>query len=139
MIWHDDPFWDFGRMAKEFRRFFDFPEFDELQGYREPLADIVETKDSLIVTIELPGVTKEDIKLNIKDDYLEVKVEKAEETKSNKEGFRRYERRYNGFYRMIKLPAKVDGAKADATYNNGILELKLPKISSNTGTHIKVK
>lgn len=139
MVWWG-PFREFRRMARELDRFFEFPDFEELEGYREPLTDVWETEDAVMVTVELPGVNKEDINLNVKGNFLEVKVEKKEEKKEKKEGFRRFERRYQGFYRLIRLPAKVNPQKTEATYNNGILEIKLPKVEEGEkGAQIEVK
>ncbi|MDK2849912.1 MAG: hypothetical protein PWP03_23 [Candidatus Woesearchaeota archaeon] len=111
--------------------------------YREPLADIFETDKEIIATIELPGVDKKDIDVNLRDDGLEIKVEKKDEHKQEdkKKGFYRIERRYSGFYRFIPLPEYADRSKIDATYNNGVLELRIPKIKNtkNKGNKIPVK
>ncbi len=111
--------------------------------YREPLADIFETDKEIIATIELPGVDKKDIDVNLRDDGLEIKVEKKDEHKEEdkKKGFYRIERRYSGFYRFIPLPEYADRSKIDATYNNGVLELRIPKLKKkeSSGSKIRVK
>jgi HSP20 family protein len=98
--------------------------------FRKPLADIWEENNDFIAKIELPGVEKEDIHLNINEKNLEIKVEKKQENKTEdqKKGVFRLERSYSGFYRCFRLPENVDKEKIDASYKNGILELKIPKL-----------
>ncbi len=101
-------------------------------NYRQPLTDIHETDKEFIATIELPGVEKKDIQINATDEGIDIKVEKKEEKKDNdkKEGMYRLERSYTGFYRHIPTPDGVDVNKMNASYKNGVLELKMPKISA---------
>ncbi|MBN2421959.1 Hsp20/alpha crystallin family protein [Candidatus Woesearchaeota archaeon] len=100
----------------------------EISRYRQPLTDIWETDKEVIATLELPGVSKEDININVKDDRLEVKVEKKQEKDDKKEGSYRFERSYSGFYRCFSLPSHVKADATDATYKNGVLEIKIPKL-----------
>jgi len=100
----------------------------ELQ-FRQPLVDLKETEKEFIATLEIPGVDKKDIQLNITDNSIEVKVEKKSEMKIEDEnkGYIRSERVYNGFYRSMSLPSRVISQKAKASYKNGILEVIIPK------------
>ena len=109
-------------------------------NYREPLADIFETDKEIIATIELPGADKKDIDVNLRDDGLEIKVEKKYEHKEEdkKKGVYKLERRYNGFYRFIPLPSYADKSKIDATYNNGVLELRIPKLRPKKSSRDKI-
>ena len=65
--------------------------------------------------------------MNISDEVIEIKVEKNDELENNDENYYSYERCYSGFYRHIPLPNGIDSDKIKAKYNNGILELKMPK------------
>ena len=99
-------------------------------NYRQPLSDIWETDKEIIVTVELPGVDKKDIQVNLTSDGLEIRVEKKDEYKEEdkKRGMYRLERSYSGFYRHFTLPKNiVDTEKIKATYKNGVLELRIPK------------
>lgn len=87
-----------------------------------PLTDIQDTGDKVLVTVDIPGVEKQDIDLNVKDDILIVSVE----------GKRRYKKR-------IELPSKVDSQAAEATYNNGVLEVELEKITEEMGESIEIQ
>ncbi len=98
-----------------------------LREFREPLADVAEDDKTVTVTAEIPGVDKKDIDLNIREDMVEIKVEKKAEIKEEKKGYYRMERSYRGFYRALPLPAKVLPESAEAKYNNGVLEITLPK------------
>jgi len=86
-----------------------------------PLTDVQDTGEKVLVTVDIPGVEKEEIDLNVKDDILIVSVD----------GKRRYKKK-------IQLPAKVDPQEADATYNNGVLEVELNKITEEMGQSIEI-
>ena len=106
---------------------------------REPFIDIQETDKELIITAEMPGVSKEDIKVNVYDNTIEISAKVKKEEKEEREGYIRRERRAGRFYRAISLPCEVDAKKAKATYKNGILEVRLPKVTLEKGTYIKVE
>ncbi len=99
----------------------------DLQLFRQPLSDLRETNKELIATIEIPGVDKKDIQLQITENTLEVKVEKKQEISVEKKGYIREERSYKGFCRSMLLPSKVLPEQAKASYKNGILEVVMPK------------
>jgi len=107
--------------------------------FREALCDVQETDREVIVTAELPGMEKSDISVNVTQDALEIKAEKKGEQNKEEDGFRSYSRHYTGFRRTIPLPASVEPDKAHATYNNGVLEITLPKSKVSVGRNIKVE
>lgn len=96
---------------------------------REPLTDIKETEKDITASIEMPGVDKKDIQLNVTEDGLEVKVEQKHESKEEKQDYIRMERGYRSFYRSLPFPAKVVPDKANAKYDKGVLEITIPKIN----------
>lgn len=121
------------RMDKAFAEFFKKPETKLLStekkmlpALKEPASDVMIKGDDIVVSIDLPGVEKKDIQLNVTENYVEVKAEKKHEVKVEKKGFFKQERSYSGFYRVIPLPAEVKADKADASYNNGVLDIKIP-------------
>jgi HSP20 family protein len=93
-----------------------------------PSVDVMQHGSEIIVTADMPGVDKNDIKINVRDDRtLDISAQKKmEKTEQEKTGFLRRERRYMGYYRSLMLPAPVDKTKAKATYNNGVLTVTLP-------------
>ncbi len=98
-----------------------------LQSFRQPVMSIRETGKDLILTMEIPGVDKKDIQLNVTEDSIEVKAEKKHETRVEKKGYLSEEMSYKGFYKSMSLPAKTIPSQAKATYKDGILEVILPK------------
>jgi HSP20 family protein len=93
---------------------------------REPLTDIIEGKDDIAITIEIPGVEKEDINLNVKENNFEIKVDAPQ-------------RKY---HKVVDLPCKVKSKSTKATYKNGILDIvleKKEKKKGGTGFKVSIK
>jgi len=99
------------------------------KNYREPVCDIKEDDSNYTLSLEIPGSKKEDIKVNVIDNNLEIKVEhKKENEKEDKEkGYYSYSSNYIGYYRSFTLPKNTDSENIDAEYKNGVLKLKIPK------------
>lgn len=95
--------------------------------YRRPFIDVVETDKEVIATAEMPGLEKEDIKINITEDRLEVSAEVRREEERKEKGYEYRERRTGAFYRSVSLPAPIDTDNSKATYKNGVLEIRMPK------------
>jgi HSP20 family protein len=91
-----------------------------------PVADVLEGKDGYTITLELPGVAKEEVKVDLAEDVLTVKGEKkiAKETQEN--GYCT-ERAYGTFSRSFQLPKDVEGGNVKAEFKDGVLTLQLPK------------
>ncbi|KNG93109.1 Hsp20/alpha crystallin family protein [Pseudaestuariivita atlantica] len=96
-------------------------------GNGEAKSDVVETNDTVEVSIELPGMDMKDIEVSVTNDMLTVKGEKKIERQEEKKGYYLSERSYGAIYRTIPLPPGVDGEKADASFRNGVLTIKLPQ------------
>lgn len=112
---------------------------EKLPALRTAIADIQETDENVIATIELPGMKKEDISLTLRENMLEVKAETKEEEKEEKEGYKSYKSRYSGFYRRLPLPTAVDADKVKATYKNGVLEVTMPKVEKKKKKEISIE
>lgn len=112
---------------------------ERLPALRPAVADIQETDENVIATIELPGMKKGDISLTLTEHMLEVKAEKKEEEKEEKEGYKSYRSRYAGFYRRLPLPTAVDSDNAKATYKNGVLEVTIPKVEKKKKREISIE
>ena len=96
-------------------------------GSGEAKSDVVETDKAIEVSIELPGMEMKDIEVTVNDDMLTVKGEKKIERQVEKKGYYLSERSYGAIYRTIPLPPGVDGEKAQASFKNGVLTIKLPQ------------
>ena len=89
--------------------------------------DIIDDGNNLVVKIDLPGVKKKDIKLNVTDNSLEVSAEHKEEEEEKRKNFLRKERSEVSYYRTLPLPEKVVASKAKAKLTDGILNITIPK------------
>lgn len=93
-----------------------------------PSTDIRETKDAYVVTSELPGMKKDDIKVSLQDGVLTITAENSSEHEETKEGMViRRERRYGKFMRRFSIGSDVLDDKVDATFEDGVLRLTIPK------------
>jgi HSP20 family protein len=92
-----------------------------------PSVDIVDRPKEVFVRAELPGVNRKDLDVSIVERMLTIKGSSRKEEQEEKEGYFRQEIRSGTFSRSVQLPADVNAAKAEATFKNGVLELRLPK------------
>jgi len=90
-----------------------------------PQVEVFEREGQLIVRADLPGLERDDIKVDIDEDNISIKGERKQEHEENREGFYRSERSYGRFYRNIPLPEGVDPESCTANFNNGVLEIKM--------------
>ena len=104
-----------------------------------PALDVSETDAELIIKAEVPGIDPKDIDITLNNDLLTVKGEKKKETKEEKENFHRVERHYGSFARTVRLPTEVKADDVEATYNNGVLKLVMPKAETSRVKRIEVK
>ncbi len=121
----------FGALQKEINRMFEdvlggMPGFANETGF--PALTTSETDTHVVVKAEVPGIPSENIEVSVKDDVLTIKGEKKEEKKEEKENFFRVERSFGSFLRQIPLPSKVDPKGAETKLENGLLELRLPRL-----------
>ncbi len=100
--------------------------------------DLSETDDDVEVKATLPGVEPSELDVSVKDDVLTIKAEHKEETEEKQREFFRREIRYGAVRRNLKLPASVDAEKAEATFSNGMLQLRLPKSEALRAKQIKI-
>lgn len=110
-------------------------------GGGEAKSDVVETDNAIEVSIELPGMDMKDIEVAVSDDMLTIKGEKKIERQEEKKGYYLSERSYGVIYRAIPLPPGVDPDKAEATFKNGVLTIRLPQTEEARSKvkHIEVK
>ena len=108
------------------------------QGEWVPAGDSYETKDSIVLNVELPGVTKEEISLEVKDNTLTLRGEKKMEKDVKEESYHRMERTYGSFMRAFTLPSTVQQEMVKARFRDGILEVSIPKAEEAKPKQIKV-
>ena len=95
-------------------------------GWAPPI-EMFEKEDQFVVRAELPGMKKEEIDISMVGDTLTIKGERKAETEVKEEDYYCCERRYGSFMRSITVPTAVDAKNIKATYENGVLEISLPK------------
>ena len=104
-----------------------------------PVADVYETKDNLFVKVEIPGLTEKDIDITVEANVLTIQGERKIEEEKEEKGYFRMERAYGKFLRAFTLPPNILTDKVNATYNNGVLELILPKKEEAKPKQIKLE
>ena len=115
-----------------FDRFFDefllrgAPVNDGVQTY-QPRVDIVEEKDAVVVSAEIPGVEKDKLSVELEDGLLTISAEKIAEDREDKDSLYRSERTYGAYKRTFKVPSSVNPDAISAEYVNGVLKVTLPK------------
>ena len=126
-----EPTRDFESIHNTIQKYFD--DFSSLKSPFHtddfsPRIDISEKKNHVIVTAEIPGVNKEDLKLTLQDNILTIEGEKKNEIVEKEKKYYREERRFGSFKRAFTLPFEVESEKVNADFNNGILSIKLNKV-----------
>ena len=120
----------FDNFRKDFERSLWFPAmtFPSL-SVSSLSCDVVDEGNRYVITTEVPGVSKEDVKLNVSDNTVEISAEHKEEEEEKKKNYLRKERKSVSYHRALPLPEKVDSSKAKARLNNGILTVDIPKVN----------
>ncbi len=135
-----DPFEEIRRMQERLNRLFE--EFERV-GPRtmriEFPVDVIDEGDQIKVVADLPGFNKEDIEIWVEDGDLVIKAERKEEKEEKEVNYLRRERRFGRVVRRIALPAEVDVENIKAKYNNGILEITIPKTEKAKKKVIKIE
>lgn len=109
------------------------------RGAWVPAVDIFETPESIVLKAELPGITKDDIFVEVKDNTLSLKGEKKFEKEVKEENYHRVERSYGSFQRAFTLPSTGQQDKVKAKFKDGILQIVLPKVEEAKPKQIKVE
>jgi HSP20 family protein len=104
-----------------------------------PALDISERKDAYLVTVELPGVEADDLEITLEDGLLTIQGERHFAHDSSEQQFHRVERRYGAFRRSITLPAQVQAEQIEASFDNGVLQIVVPKMEEATPKRIQVR
>jgi HSP20 family protein len=140
-----DPFSDLVDIQSEINRAFDsyFGQRSRPAAVPErtwaPAVDVYETKDDLVVTVELPGIKEKDVQLSIVGDVLTLRGQRSPNTEIREENYHRVERWSGAFARHLQLPIPVQTDKVRATYRDGVLDIRLPKVEAVKPREIKIE
>jgi len=130
--------WD---LQDEFNRFFEDFGLGSAVAQEDfsPAMDIRETDEAYIVEADVPGIKREDVKIEINDDVLTIKGERKVEQEENKKDYRRIERQYGSFRRSVSIPSGIQHDAVEAKFDDGVLRVTLPKREDTKPRRIKVK
>jgi HSP20 family protein len=104
-----------------------------------PALDISERKDAYLVTVELPGIELDDLEITMEDGLLTIQGERHFAHDSSEQQFHRVERRYGAFRRSITLPAQVQAEQIEASFDNGVLQIVVPKMEEAKPKRIQIR
>jgi len=140
----DNPFADLERMIERLTEQFDEAagQLSEEAGSRagsRPAADVVDGPEEVVVTVDVPGFTQEDIEVRVSDRTLRIETEHGEETETERGDFVRRERQRSSMSRSVRLPADVVAGGASATLQNGVLTVTLPKEEREDSQQIDIE
>jgi HSP20 family protein len=96
------------------------------EGAWMPSVEVAERGGKLVIRADLPGLKKEDVKVEVRDDVVCIEGERRQEREEKRKGFYRSERSYGRFYREVPLPEGIDPEQASASFKNGVLEVTMP-------------
>ena len=102
--------------------------------FNRPSANIIDNEKDFNIELAVPGMNKEDFKINVENDVLVISVERKEVEEKEEKNYSRREYRYDGFSRSFSLPEIINQEKIKADYKNGVLNIMLPK-----GEEVKIK
>ena len=127
-----------GEVNRLFNTLFDQPEGNGGARRWVPAMDLVETGDALVLRADLPGMSEEDVRVEVEDGILTVSGERKADSTAAPEGFYRLERAFGQFSRSLSLPKGVDAAAVTAEFDRGVLEVRIPKPEAAKPRRIEV-
>ena len=136
------PWREIDSLQKEMNRLFDgfYSDFNNQEKALtfSPAAEIHETEDAVNLKLEVPGLSAEDLDVQVTAEAVAIKGERRQESKTENNGMTRSEFRYGLFQRVIPLPTRVQNDQVKAEYKDGILNLHLPKAEEEKNKVVKV-
>ncbi|HJS97160.1 MAG TPA: Hsp20/alpha crystallin family protein [Solirubrobacteraceae bacterium] len=130
-------------MNRLFNTFFDQPQAAGRGGVPGrrwiPAMDLIETGEDYVLRADLPGLTDDDVKVELQDNVLTISGEREAEHETRQEGYFRLERAFGGFSRSLTLPEGVDPDAVQAHFDRGVLELRIPKPEHKKPRQVQIK
>jgi HSP20 family protein len=142
------PFQSLQRFADEVDRMFDDFGFGRrwpIPTWREtgieawaPDVEVLQKNNELTIRADLPGLTKDEVSVDVTDDTLTIHGERKREHQEEREGYYRSERSYGSFYRVVPLPEGAMSDQAKATFRDGVLEITMPAPPATRGRRLEI-
>ena len=144
MLTRWDPFREMMNLRRTVDRLFDNTVAAQGEEWAQPVPwglslDVIENKDDFVVKASIPGIDPDDIDITYTDDTLTIKGETKADREVKEEAYHLRERRYGSFARSIRLPFKVRADAIEASYDKGVLSLRLPKVEEAKPKRIAIK
>jgi len=108
-------------------------------GGKAPKVDMLDRKGEIVVRAELPGVSKDDVEITVSGQHVTIRAQTQHEEKTEEDRYYHYEMSHGEYQRTLYLPAEVDDSEARTSFEDGVLELTLPKLKKTEEHVIKVK
>jgi HSP20 family protein len=150
-VWRDSNDWnpiqEMSRLQRGINRmftdFFSDPFSSSTTGLASelsmPACDVEETEANYLLSFDLPGVKKDEVKIELQDNYLTISGERKSERNDEKRSQLGRERYYGSFVRSFALPPNINADKVEASYENGVLQVAIPKVAVSPGKQIPIK
>ena len=103
-----------------------------------PAMDLVESDSEIVLTADLPGMSQDDIAIEVKDSVLSISGERKDERRENGNGYHRAERTFGRFSRTLALPRGIDAQRVSASFERGVLEVHIPKPEERKPHRVKI-
>ena len=103
-----------------------------------PAMDLVEAEDHFVLRADLPGLSEDDVNIELEDDTLTVSGERKSEHEEKRDGYHRVERAFGSFSRSLRLPQGVDPGSVTASFDRGVLEVRIPKPEQRKPRRIEI-
>jgi HSP20 family protein len=125
--------------TREIDRVFDafFGQTDQARRWVPPM-DLVEAEDHFVLKADLPGLTEEDVNIEVQDGTLTISGQRKAEHEEREKGWYRIERSFGSFNRSLTLPDGVDADRIEASFSHGVLELRIPKPEERKPRRIEI-
>jgi HSP20 family protein len=125
-------------MNRLFNSFFDEGGKNGERRRWAPAVDLLEREDSLVLRADLPGLNEDDVQIEVRDNVLTISGERRSEVEDSEQGYYRIERAFGSFSRSLALPDGIDSDKIEASFGNGVLEVKIPKPAERKPKRISI-
>jgi HSP20 family protein len=113
--------------------------FRERPEFERPPIDLFERENEIVVKVDLPGIRKDDLEVNLHDRLLVIRGEKRREEEIRKSRYQYAERSFGSFKRSVEIPMEVQSDKVEVNLKDGLLEIRLPKAEGAAGKRIEIK
>jgi len=133
------PFENFAGLQSRLDRLFEDVVGEGKRGDWTTAIDLIREKDKLILRADMPGITPDDVKIEVRDDIITVSGQHEEKKEETDESFVRRERRFGSFSRSIALPSGVDASRIEATSKDGVVEVTIPLPAEKKATSVEIK